>query len=309
MRKADVPTSFITAPAAQENLTYTGQEQALVTAGSVKNYGTMQYSLAENVAYIPDIPTATYAGDYTVWYRVAGDANHNDIAPASVAVQIGKKPLRITGVEIAPKSYDGTANVETTGVTLNQGTGYTVTACFDDASVGNGKNVTATVTLMEQAAKNYTLEQGSFAATGNITKAAAPDFTKETALTIVNDYEKTYIVALPALLTLETPKEYGALTYENSEIKLDSGYYTSGAKVENGKLMLSIQKNNVETTGSVGTVTVVIKSTNYEDIILTVSVANKIIPTGAPTLSKTALTYGEKLSAITLSGSLKDGET
>ena len=309
VRKADVPTSFITAPAAQENLTYTGQEQALVTAGSVKNYGTMQYSLAENVAYIPDIPTATYAGDYTVWYRVAGDANHNDIAPASVAVQIGKKPLRITGVEIAPKSYDGTANVETTGVTLNQGTGYTVTACFDDASVGNGKNVTATVTLMEQAAKNYTLEQGSFAATGNITKAAAPDFTKETALTIVNDYEKTYIVALPALLTLETPKEYGALTYENSEIKLDSGYYTSGAKVENGKLMLSIQKNNVETTGSVGTVTVVIKSSNYEDIILTVSVANKIIPTGAPTLSKTALTYGEKLSAITLSGSLKDGET
>ena len=81
VRKADVPTSFITAPAAQENLTYTGQEQALVTAGSVKNYGTMQYSLAENVAYIPDIPTATYAGDYTVWYRVAGDANHNDIAP------------------------------------------------------------------------------------------------------------------------------------------------------------------------------------------------------------------------------------
>ena len=33
-----------------------------------------------------------------------------------------------------------------------------------------------------------------------------------------------------------------------------------------------MKKNDVETTGSVGTVTVVIKSTNYEDITLTVNV-------------------------------------
>ena len=42
--------------------------------------------------------------------------------------------------------------------------------------------------------------------------------------------------------------------------------------VENGELTLPIQKNDVKTTGSVGTVTVVIKSTNYEDITLTVNV-------------------------------------
>ncbi len=41
--------------------------------------------------------------------------------------------------------------------------------------------------------------------------------------------------------------------------------------MENGKLILPIQKNDVETTGSVGTVTVVIKSTNYADITLTVA--------------------------------------
>ena len=84
--------------------------------------------------------------------------------------------------------------------------------------------------------------------------------------------DRTYTVTLPTLPTLETPKEYGAPTYEISEIKLDGGYYTSGAKVENGKLTLPIQKNDVKTTGSVGTVTVVIKSTNYEDITLTVNV-------------------------------------
>ncbi len=50
--------------------------------------------------------------------------------------------------------------------------------------------------------------------------------------------------------------------------------------MENGKLILPIQKNDVKTTGSVGTVTVVIKSTNYEDITLTVNVnaTNKLVP-------------------------------
>ena len=311
--KVNKATPTFTAPTAQENLTYTGQKQALITAGSVTSGGTMQYSLTENGTYSQDIPTGTDAGAYTVWYRVIGDANHNDTAPASVAVRIGKKPLTITGVTAASKPYDGTTNADISSVTfdnvtLNRGTDYTVTASFDEASVGNGKNVTATVTLMEQAAKNYALEQSSFPTTGSIIKAAAPDFTKETALTIVNGHEKTYTVTLPALPTLETPKEYGALTYEIGEIKLNDGYYTSGAKVENGELTLPIQKNDVETTGSVGTVTVVIKSANYEDITLTVNVSakNRITPTGTPTLSKNAIIYGDALNTIALSGKLHD---
>ena len=304
------PTFF--APTAQENLTYTGQEQALITAG-MTNHGTMRYSLTENGTYSQDTPNGTDAGAYTVWYRVIGDANHNDTAPASVVVRIGKKPLTITGVTAASKPYDGTTNADISSVTfdnvtLNRGTDYTVTANFDDASVDSGKNITATVTLMEQAAKNYALELSSFSTTGSIIKAAAPDFTKETALTIVNGHEKTYTVALPALPTLETPKEYGALTYEIGEIKLNDGYYTSGAKVENGELTLPIQKNDVETTGSVGTVTVVIKSANYEDITLTVNVSakNRITPTGTPTLSKNAIIYGDALNTIALSGKLHD---
>ena len=310
--KVNKATPTFIAPTAQENLTYTGQEQELITAG-ITDHGTMRYSLTENGTYSQDTPTGTDAGAYTVWYRVIGDANHNDTAPASVAVRIGKKPLTITGVTVASKPYDGTTNADISSVTfdnvtLNRGTDYTVTANFDEASVGNGKNVTATVTLMGQAAKNYALEQSSFTTTGNITKAAAPDFTKETALTIVNGHEKTYTVTLPALPTLETPKEYGAPTYELGEIKLNDGYYTSGAKVENGELTLPIQKNDVETTGSVGTVTVVIKSANYEDITLTVNVSakNRITPTGTPTLSKNAIIYGDALNTITLSGKLHD---
>lgn len=313
VQTANISASLITPPTAQENLTYTGQDQALITAGSVTDYGTMQYSLTENGTYSQDIPTGTDAGAYTVWYRVIGDANHNDTAPASVAVRIGKKPLTITGVTAASKPYDGTTNAGITsvtfdGVNLNRGTDYTVTASFDDASAGNGKNITATVSLMEQTAKNYALEQSSFPTTGSIIKAAAPDFTKETALTIVNDCEKTYTVTLPALPTLKTPKEYGALTYEIGEIKLNDGYYTSGAKVENGKLTLPIQKNDVATTGSVGTATVVIKSTNYEDITLTVNISakNKRIPTvTAPTVN--TLTYNGAEQALVAAGKTTGG--
>jgi len=311
--KVNKATPTFNAPTAQENLTYTGQEQELITAGSVTSGGTMQYSLTENGTYSQDTPTGTDAGAYTVWYRVIGDENHNDTAPASVAVSIRQKPLTITEVTTASKTYDGTTNAGITSVTfdnvtLNQGTDYNVTASFDDAGVGSGKNVTATVTLMGQTAKNYALEQSSFPTTGSITKAAAPDFTKETALVVVNSHEKTYTVTLPALPTLETPKEYGAPTYELGDIKLNAGYYTGGAKVENGELTLPIQKNDVETTGSVGTVTVVIKSANYEDITLTVNVSakNRITPTGTPTLSKNAIIYGDALNTIALSGKLHD---
>ena len=313
VQKADIRSSLITPPTAQENLTYTGQEQALITAGSVTDYGTMQYSLTENGTYSQDIPVGTDAGTYTVWYRVIGDANHNDTTSASVAVSIGKKPLTITGVTAASKPYDGTTDagvpsVTFDGVTLTRDTDYTVTASFDDAGVGSGKNVTATVSLTGQAAKNYALEQSSFPTTANITKAAAPDFTKETALVIVNGHEKTYTVTLPTLPTLETHKEYGAPTYELGEIKLNAGYYTGGAKVENGALTLPIQKNDVETTGPVGTVSVVIKSANYEDITLTVNVnaTNKLVPTvTAPTAN--ALTYNGAEQALVTAGKTTGG--
>ena len=313
VQKADIRSGLIAPPTAQENLTYTGHEQALIIAGSVTDYGTMQYSLTENGTYSQNIPVGTDAGTYTVWYRVIGDANHNNTAPASVVVSIRKKPLTITGVTAASKPYDGTTNagipsVTFDGVNLNRGTDYTVTANFDDASVGSGKNVTATVTLMGQAAKNYALEQSSSTTIASITKAAAPDFTKATALVIVNGHEKTYTVTLPALPTLETPKEYGAPTYELGEIKLNDGYYTSGAKVENGALTLPIQKNDVETVGSVGTVSVVIKSANYEDIMLTVNVnaTNKLVPTvTAPTAN--ALTYNGAEQALVTAGKTTGG--
>ena len=250
---------------------------------------------------------------YTVKFTPTdSSASYDRTLTDSVVPEISKYPLQFS-VAVKDKTYDGTTNADISSVifdnvTLNRGTDYTVTASFDDASVGNGKNITATVTLMGQAAKNYALKQSSVTTTGNITKAAAPDFTKETALTIVNGHEKTYTVTLPTLPVLEAPKEYGTVTYGAPTVNLPRTYYADGAKVEDGKLILPIQKNDVKTTGSVGTVTVVIKSTNYEDITLTVNVnaTDKLVPTvTAPTAN--ALTYNGSEQALVTAGKTTGG--
>ena len=86
--------SSCTAPAAN-TLTYNGNDQTLLTPGAATG-GEMRYSLTENGAYSAAIPTGKNAGDYTVYYKVAGDANHNDTVPQSVEVTIGKAAVTVT---------------------------------------------------------------------------------------------------------------------------------------------------------------------------------------------------------------------
>ena len=82
------------APAAK-SLTYTASAQELVTAG-VADGGTMQYALGTATEatqpYTTSIPTATNAGTYSVWYKVVGDANHNDSAASYVTAKILETP-------------------------------------------------------------------------------------------------------------------------------------------------------------------------------------------------------------------------
>ena len=319
--KVNKATPTFNAPTAQENLTYTGQEQALIIAGSVTSGGTMQYSLTENGTYSQDIPTGTDAGAYTVWYRVIGDANHNDTAPASVPVRIGKKPLTITGVTAVSKPYDGTTDADITSVTfdnvtLTRDTDYTVTASFDDAGVGSGKNVTATVTLMEQVAKNYALEQSSFPTTGSITKATAPGSGLHPAVTVINDLAKTYEMVLSNdyLPKLSSPCEYGNVSYSLRGTYLTDGYKNMvQAEVveENGqyKLKLTVPAVDYNKVSSVGTIDVRVTSDNYRDFYLTIGVKtkNKDVPVPDGTISASDITYGQALNDSKIAGKMKAG--
>ena len=296
--KVNKATPTFTAPTAQENLTYTGQPQALITAG-MTDYGTMQYSLTENGTYSQDSPVGTDAGAYTVWYRVIGDANHNDTTPASVAVRIGQKPLTITGVTAASKPYDGTTNADISSVTfdnvtLTRDTDYTVTASFDDAGVGSGKNVTATVTLMGQTAKNYALEQSSFTTTGNITKADGGNLkTVELEQKYTDASDHTYTpdwAGLPAGQDWTFSSE-ASIVLPKQDFAADGNLLTYA--ISGGK------------AGDKITITLKASCDNYEDftITLTITLTEKDNQQALRITGGTTVVYGQTLQLGTSGGS------
>lgn len=83
----------VTAPVAK-TLTYNGKEQALVNLGFVDG-GVMHYSLgtASGPAGDTELPAATAAGTYYVWYAVEGDALHPDVEPQCVIATISKATI------------------------------------------------------------------------------------------------------------------------------------------------------------------------------------------------------------------------
>ncbi len=125
-------TPTVTAPIAVADLVYKGSAQALVNAGST-DFGTLLYSLdGEN--YSADIPTGTDAGTYTIYYKVAGDANHNDVS-GSIEVTITQKAVTNDDITITIPSQTWTGSELTPVITVKDGekvlvenTDYTVTA-------------------------------------------------------------------------------------------------------------------------------------------------------------------------------------
>ena len=83
INKADITP---TAPVAKTGLVYNELAQALITAGAAEG-GTMKYSL-DGESYATTIPTGTNAKEYTVYYKVDADANHNDVAAQNFKVTI-----------------------------------------------------------------------------------------------------------------------------------------------------------------------------------------------------------------------------
>ena len=102
-------TPAITAPTANE-LTYTGESQTLVTAGTTTG-GTMMYSWTIDGPFTESIPMAMAPGKYTVWYVVWGDSNYNGMATpervdVTIAKQVNSDPISaVTVSDIASTSF------------------------------------------------------------------------------------------------------------------------------------------------------------------------------------------------------------
>ena len=92
-----VPT-FISHPTAIDGLTYNANDIVLVNAGEVSG-GIVEYSL-DNSTWSSSLPVGKNAGEYTVYYRIAGDTNYIDGDGGSLVVSIARKDITITANDL-----------------------------------------------------------------------------------------------------------------------------------------------------------------------------------------------------------------
>ena len=119
---AQAAATVTTAPQPVANLVYTGEELALITEG-VGSGGTMQYKTGVDGTWSTELPKATNAGEYTIYYKVLGDDDHSDfVTEEGITVTIAKANAQFTTEPIANANltYSGSQlNLVVAGVVTN----------------------------------------------------------------------------------------------------------------------------------------------------------------------------------------------
>ena len=279
----NLPAATITtAPAAKTGLTFNGTEQVLVNAGSGITTGcTLQYKL-DGGSYNAELPKATNAGNYTVYYKVKGNnTTHSDSSEQSFTVTIAPKTVT-AAVSVEPTSYTytGEAIVPTT-VTVKDGT-TVIPASEYTVTYGSNTNAgKATVMVKDQDGGNYVV---SGTATFTITKAALSSVTVSLKGWTYGD-------------TAKTPTVSG---------NLGGGNVTYQYKADNASTYTSTVPTNAGTYTVKATVA---ESANYKAATATGSftIAPKTVTNAAVTLSQTSYAYTGR--AFQPSVTVKDGTT
>ena len=278
------------------DLEYNAAEQ------SPKITGVALEKWTENITYrIVSGNTATNVND-SLTLTIEGTGNYTGKA----AVKWKITPREVTpAIEVASCTYTGDALEPT--VTLKDGNEVIPTDEYTVEYSNNTNAGTGRVTIKDVAGGNYVIKEKTQDFT--ITKAAAPTNIQSGTLTITNGLHKTYSFDLSTLLPkLTAPCDYGTITYDRKvDTNLGVGSFITLVNGKTGELTLEANRSGTD-EGQFGTITVTISTSNYQDIILTINVIakNRITPTGTPTLSKNAITYGDALNTIALSGKLYD---
>ena len=278
------------------DLEYNAAEQ------SPKITGVALEKWTENITYrIVSGNTATNVND-SLTLTIEGTGNYTGKA----AVKWKITPREVTpAIEVASCTYTGDALEPT--VTLKDGNEVIPTDEYTVEYSNNTNAGTGRVTIKDVAGGNYVIKEKTQDFT--ITKAAAPTNIQSGTLTITNGLHKTYSFDLSTLLPkLTAPCDYGTITYDKKvDTNLGVGSFITLVNGKTGELTLDANRSGTD-EGQFGTITVTVSTSNYQDIILTINVIakNRITPTGTPTLSKNAITYGDALNTIALSGKLHD---
>ena len=278
------------------DLEYNAAEQ------SPKITGVALEKWTENITYrIVSGNTATNVND-SLTLTIEGTGNYTGKA----AVKWKITPREVTpAIEVASCTYTGDALEPT--VTLKDGNEVIPTDEYTVEYSNNTNAGTGRVTIKDVAGGNYVIKEKTQDFT--ITKAAAPTNIQSGTLTITNGLHKTYSFDLSTLLPkLTAPCDYGTITYDRKvDTNLGVGSFITLVNGKTGELTLEANRSGTD-EGQFGTITVTVSTSNYQDITLTINVIakNRITPTGTPTLSKNAITYGDALNTIALSGKLHD---
>ena len=289
--------------------------------------------LTENEDYEVVQDHTTGVGPQTLEIRAKEGTNYTGTKTADWKVE--RLSLRMPALLNMEKDYDGTTTIPENSITnhfgsrvypswfptvdLQENTDYQlINPHYATADAGYYKTIIFTIKLLNDnyifedgtKEKTFTVSERMTSSIRTIRRIDMPDFNKEVTLDVINDLENTYTIDLPELPELEDGKTYGEITYSLPAVQIDNGYYTAGnAKVENGKLILTINKNPVKTTGSIGTVTVKVTTTNYKDVTLIVNLqsVNKRKLGMFVYVATDPVVYGMTLGDIKLSAEATDG--
>ena len=264
--------SVVTVAPQPQSLIYSGSAQHLVAAGEAVG-GTLMYSL-DGTTYQTALPTGTLAGEYTVYYKVQGDANHTDTEALNLSVTIGKKDIVISGIAAQDKVYDGTTaatlvydQVVYSGIV--EGDVLTVTAdgAFTDANAGADKTVSIShLTLDGASIANYQLaaEGQQSLATATISKAASSVAKAPVALSL------TY-TGSPQTLAESGEGAGGLMQYSLSEVGPFTDAVPTGTAAGSYTLYYMVQGDGNHLNGAVAHIVVTIAAKVVDKPVIVVS--------------------------------------
>ena len=248
----------VTAPTGKTDLRYAGEALELLETPAATDFGTVEYKL-DGGDWSAEMPTATNAGEYTVYYRSTGDGNHNATNGTDhITVQIAQAKTtgepKYTPITSAGKTLED-AKLTLVDSTLDPPAGSLIWIDEDGNALGNDTEVEANKAYGWQ----FTPSDINYAPlTGEIVP-----------------YRVTYTPSYPVNVPEET--EHGAVTSSVERafwgnlvtitVKPDSGYVLETLTVtdQNGKELELTDKGDGVYTFAMPSGEVTIKAAFMED--------------------------------------------
>ena len=300
----------VTAPTAIADITYTGNAQALVNAGTT-SAGTLQYKLGANGTYSTSIPTGTDAGEYEVYYIVVGDNNHSDVTetgPINVTISKAAGSISFTETTVSKTFGDNAFTKEATNTgdgAVSYSSSATNVATVDAGTglvtiVGAGE---ATITATVTDGTNYTYATKTASYTLNV----ATDAMEVSATGYDGTYDgqaHTITVNAPQGATVMYGTTEGTYNLQAAPTYTDAGTYTVYYQVTmknfttvTGSKTVTIAKANATITKAPEAIAE-LKDTGKEQVLITAGEAEG----GEMVYSTNGTNYSAELPTATAEG-------